>query len=335
MITIVKPGLLDTLQDLGRLGYQKYGVVTSGAMDTWSHRIANLLVNNHENTGTIEITLTGPEIHFEKDCLIALCGGEFSPSIDGFPVPMWRPVLIRKNKTLTIGHAKTGCRAYLAVAGGFHTQTLMNSESTYLRAEIGGFKGRALKKNDNLSFGTASKKIPVFSENNTANGALKDFSYTKWFVPAQLIPTMGTHYNIRVTKGRQYELFDPLFISRFFSEPLTITPESDRMGYRLTHSITSSGVTEELISEAVSFGSIQVPPDGQPILLTADRQTTGGYPKIAQVSSCDFSLIAQAKPNDKLTFTEISMDDSQKLYIEKERALLQLKTSVQLKFERK
>lgn len=334
MIKVLKAGILDTIQDLGRIGYQKYGVVTSGAMDTWSHRIANLLVNNDENEATLEMTLVGPEILFQEDSLIALCGGEFHPTVSGYPIPMWRPVFIRKNSTLTLGHVQNGARAYLAIAGGIDLPLIMKSQSTYTRAAIGGFKGRALRKDDVLSFGVKSTIIQNLLKKILKDKTDKPFLTIKWSVTPNFISKFTDKPKIRVTRGRQYNLFEPLYVDAFFKESFTVSPNSDRMGYRLNNTLPPPMIQEELISEAVSFGSIQVPPDGKPIVLTADRQTTGGYPKIAQISTCDFSLIGQAKPGDKLFFTEISLDQSQKLYIEKEKSLQQLKMSIALKFAR-
>lgn len=330
MLTIIKPGLLDTVQDLGRYGYQKHGVVTSGAMDKWAHRIANLLVGNEEDASTIESTITGPEIQFAENSLIALCGGEFCPTINGIAVPMWRPVLVKKNHILKIGHTKRGCRIYLAVGGGFDVPLLMNSRSTYMRAKIGGFQGRPLKKEDKLLFGNLSAQGQKIQE--TLNRHLHDdFQVAHWSISRTLIPKLAAHQEIRVTTGNQFDLFSKSYITHFFNEPFTVSPQADRMGYRLAGRSPSSQITEELISEAVTFGSIQVPPDGKPIILTADCQTTGGYPKIAQISSCDFSYIAQAKPGDTFSFTKISLKQSQKLFLKKEQQLQQLKTSITLK----
>lgn len=156
MITVIKPGLLTSVQDLGRFGFQKYGVIVSGVMDPLAHRISNLLVGNEENEPTLELTLLGPMIEFKENALISICGGDLSPSVNGKPVRLWRSVFVKKGSLLQFGPCKIGCRAYLAVAGGFNVPTIMNSSSTYLRAEIGGFNGRALKAGDQLKFGSPS-----------------------------------------------------------------------------------------------------------------------------------------------------------------------------------
>lgn len=335
MITILKPGLLDTLQDLGRHGYQKYGVVTSGAMDAWGHRIANLLVGNKESESTVEMTLIGPEIRFAEDSLIALCGGDFQPTIDGTSIPMWRPIFIEKNCILKIGQARKGCRAYLAVGGGFDLPMTMNSQSTYIRAGIGGFKGRALKKNDELAYSRKSKLTKQILKTLTENKTNGSFQAAKWSVSSKLIPQLSSNQEIRITRGNQFDLFNKSYTAHFLNQSFTVSSKSDRMGYRLNSPLPPPLIAEELISEAVAFGSIQVPPDGKPIILAADRQTTGGYPKIAQISACDFSLIAQAKPGDSLSFIEISLAQSQALYLKREQNLQQLKTSISLKFDRR
>lgn len=329
MITIVKQGLSDTIQDLGRFGYQKFGVVTSGAMDAHSHRIANLLVGNAETDSTIETTLVGPHIAFEEEAIIAICGGDLQPTIDGVAVDMWKPVFIQKNDVLTFGGARSGSRAYLAVAGGFRVASMMNSQSTYLKASIGGFKGRTLQKGDTI----------YFNERSTLAEALfKALSQGKrqmsgWRPSSILLPTLTNDYEIRFMKGRQYHLFNEESKHCFVNEKFTVSSQSDRMGYRLKGAALLQLTPSELISEAVSFGSVQVPPDGNPIILAADCQTTGGYPKIGQIAAVDLSLIAQAKPGNQFSFREISLETAQSIVIRREKSLRNLKLGIVLKLK--
>lgn len=333
MMIINKTGLLDTIQDLGRYGYQKYGVVASGAMDAWAHRIANIIVGNVESEATLEMTLVGPHILFEQDTLIAVCGGNLQPTIDEEPIPMWKPVYIRKNTLLKFGRALAGCRTYLAVADGFDLPSIMNSKSTYLKAEIGGYNGRPLHKNDELLLNKQSAFTECFSNKLEPIDKYTKFQTPRWYVSPELIPTLSTTYEVRFTRGRQFDLFNKLSKSTFIDTPFTVSSQSDRMGYRLNGPTLALSTPEELISEAVSFGSVQVPPDGNPIILTADRQTTGGYPKIAEIATVDHSLIAQAKPGDQLIFKEITIEQSQNLYIEQEKMLNELKVGVSFKYK--
>ncbi|GKV54948.1 KipI antagonist [Sporosarcina sp. NCCP-2222] len=330
MITVRKAGLSDTIQDLGRFGYQKYGVVTSGAMDAFAHRVANLLVGNEETEGTLEMTLVGPCLYFEEHAVIALCGGDMSASIDGKPIPMWKPVFIQKGTELKMGPAIAGCRVYLAVAGGFEVPNVMGSYATYLKAGIGGCEGRVLKKGDRLPIKARKGQAEqIFSRLVCDKYCIQS---TDWTITSNVRPALADQYEIRVIKGRQYSLFSEESRRLFETEGFAVSSQSDRMGYRLAGPSLHLEEEQELISEAVSFGSIQVPADGNPIILMADRQTTGGYPKIGQVASVDLSLVAQARPGNYLTFREISLDKAQELYLRREKNIQELKTGIALKF---
>ncbi|WP_085524291.1 biotin-dependent carboxyltransferase family protein [Tuberibacillus sp. Marseille-P3662] len=331
MININKPGLLTSIQDLGRHGLQKYGVIMSGVMDQMSHRIANLLVGNEENEATIEMTLLGPTLQFEMDSLIAICGGDLSPTIDGEPVRLWRSIFIKKGSELRLGRCQSGCRAYLAVAGGYKISSVMGSQSTYLRAEIGGLKGRALQTGDQIHFGKPSNLSTQIMDDLKTHLGNQRFIETDWSVTSELIPIDKTPHPIRVMKGRQYHLFTRESQENLFSESFEITPQSDRMGYRLKGSKLHLESKGDMISEAVSFGTIQVPAEGQPIVLLADRQTTGGYPKIGQVATVDLPYMAQLKPGDKVSFMEISLEAAQRLYLEQERKIQQLAQGITIK----
>jgi antagonist of KipI len=323
MLKIIKSGLQTTVQDLGRYGFQKYGVIASGAMDPYAHRLANLLVGNDENSATLEIALVGPVIRFETDMFIALCGGDLSPTIDGKEVDLWRPLAVKKGSQLAFGAPKTGCRCYLAVSGGISVPEVMNSRSTYLRAEIGGFHGRALKAGDLVEIDPVSlERLAVFRK-----AVAKE---SDWHVPSPRYPAEPV---VRMMKGRQFELFDEESKQRIFTEFFSVSSNSDRMGYRLEGALLSLEEPAELISEAVAFGSIQVPADGNPIVLLADRQTTGGYPKIGQVASVDLPLLSQLKPGERLKFQEITLEEAQRLWILQEQKIRQLKISIQLKWE--
>ncbi|MGJ7919193.1 biotin-dependent carboxyltransferase family protein [Neobacillus sp. LXY-4] len=328
MITIHKPGLLSSIQDQGRYGFQKFGVVVSGAMDPLAHRIANLLIGNDENAPALEITMIGSQIEFHQDSLISVCGGDLSPEMNGTPIKCWRPILVKKGSFLEFSSCKTGSRAYLAVAGGFKVKRVMNSTSTYFRGKIGGFNGRALKKGDQIAFDQPNElSSRIFS---SLKNKLTDYPFitAKWMIESELIPNYTSNPLIRVMKGRQFHWFEKDSQAKLYSKPFVVTPQSDRMGYRLKGSSLALEVDEEMLSEAVSFGTIQVPADGNPIILLADRQTTGGYPKIAQVALVDLPIIAQAKPGDSLRFVHITHSEAQLLYIKREQKIQQLKLGI-------
>lgn len=329
-IKVLRPGLLTTLQDLGRYGFQRYGVIVSGAMDQFSLRIANLLLGNKENSACLEITMMGPSLLIQKDTLISICGGNLSPKIDGYPVPQWRPVYVKEGSIVEFGACISGCRAYLAVAGGFDIQEVMGSKSTYLRAEIGGFQGRSLKENDILGFNKCSDEgINIIKKLSSMNQS-SYFAAPNWFVSTEILPKYNSNPIIRIIHGGEFEKFSAESRELFFTSEFQITPQSDRMGYRLKGPTLELSQPLEMISEAVSFGTIQVPPDGNPIVLLADRQTTGGYPKIAQIASVDLPLVAQIKPGEKIRFKEISIEEAQMLYIQRELDIKKLKLGLAL-----
>ncbi|WP_449619908.1 5-oxoprolinase subunit C family protein [Robertmurraya sp. Marseille-Q9965] len=322
MIKIIKPGLFSTIQDLGRYGYQKYGVVVSGAMDSLSFRIANLLVGNEENTPALEITIVGPSIQFQKDSLIAICGGDLSPSMDGETISMGRPIFVKKDSTLKFGMRKKGARAYLAVAGGIVVPFVLGSASTYVRGQLGGLMGRALQSGDHLTIGSLnelSKRILDYLQTNRQKN---------WFVPYY----HPIHPKIRLLQGHEFDLFIDSSKSLLNNEPFTITTESDRMGYRLSGPKLMQTEQREMLSAAVTIGTVQVTPDGSPIILLADRQTTGGYPKIAQVISVDLPLLAQMKPLDHIRFQMITLEEAQRLFRKKEYFISTIKQAIKLKY---
>ncbi|WP_285842880.1 biotin-dependent carboxyltransferase family protein [Metabacillus litoralis] len=332
-ITTLRSGLLTTIQDLGRYGYQKYGVIVSGAMDSYSLRIANLLVGNSEGEAALEITLMGPTLLFEKDMLIAITGGDLSPTIEGASVPLWRPVFVKKGSKLQFGLQKSGCRAYLAVAGGFAVNEIMKSKSTYLRAEIGGYQGRAIQEGDILEVNSMSEGAFSQIEKLKNKQNKRPFQPANWSVRWNEFLPLIKNPNIRVLQGAQYEKFTSHSKEQFFTQSFRVSPQSDRMGYRLSGPAIELEEKLEMLSEAVAHGTIQIPPDGNPIILLADRQTTGGYPKIGQVATVDLPVIAQVMPGQSISFTEITLEDAERLYLEKEKNLRQLAVSITYKLK--
>jgi antagonist of KipI len=312
-IEIVKPGLLTTIQDLGRSGYQKYGVIAGGAMDTFAHRVANLLVGNEETEATLEMTVIGPTLYFEEAALIAICGATFTPTIGDTELPLWRPIWVNAKQTIRLGAARSGVRGYLAVAGGFKIPKVMNSYSTYLRAQIGGFEGRALRESDKLFL----KDMNVMNQRlikqlQSLDRKVETHATVSWQVSRALIPKYTSSPVLRVLPGRQYDWFTEESKADLFTGSFIVQPQADRMGYRLKGKSLQLAESAELLSEPVAFGTIQVPADENPIVLMADRQTTGGYPKIAEVISVDLPLLAQTQIGSQIRFERIDMREAQR-----------------------
>ncbi|MDQ0201898.1 5-oxoprolinase subunit C family protein [Neobacillus ginsengisoli] len=328
-VEVLQSGLSTTVQDLGRFSYQQHGVIVGGAMDTLALKLANRLVGNPENKAALEITLLGPRLKFHEDKLIAICGGDFSPLIDGKPVPSWRPIWVREESVLEFGHAKKGCRAFVSFAGGMDVPKVLGSRSTYLRAEIGGYNGRPLKKGDHLQT-KQPKAISLELIGLLANKSdSAPFVAADWYIGENILPSYENS-TVRVIRGPQFKNFTPESRRAFFEQEFQITPQSDRMGYRLSGSKVELKQSLELLSEAVTAGTIQVPSDGQPIILMADRQTTGGYPKIGFVASVDLPILAQRKPGEKIRFKEITLMDAQQAMMRVERMIKTVSHGIEL-----
>jgi antagonist of KipI len=330
-LRIIRPGLLTTVQDLGRPGYQHLGVVLSGAMDTVALRVANLLVGNAENAAGLEITLLGSAIHFKADHLIALTGADLSPTLDGQPVPMHRPVAVQAGTLLAFGAARAGCRAYLAVAGGLGVPLVLGSRATYLRAALGGWHGRALRAGDELPVGEVSPANQQLRQLVAPAILAAPWAAARWTPGPALCPKPRSQPLIRAVRGPEYGQFAEASQRAFWHEPFVITPAADRMGYRLQGPELKRKIPTELLSSAVTFGTVQVPPGGQPIVLLADAQTTGGYPRLAQVITADFAALAQARPGQQLRFQEVSLTEAQALYLAQERRLQGLRQAIEWK----
>lgn len=326
-IKVLSPGLLTSIQDLGRYGYQKYGVIVSGGMDTYALRLANLLVGNEEGEATLEMTLMGPSLLLEADLLLAITGGDLSPTINGESVPQGRPVLVRKGSVLKFGALKSGCRSYLAVRGGYDIPEIMGSKSTYLRAKIGGYQGRALLQGDILPV-RCSSPLPLAESLEKTMGS-RSFAFPSWYVGKSYVSETSQEYKVRVIPNSQFPLFSPDSRKQLFQQPFQVTTQSDRMGYRLSGASLQLTEPLEMVSEAVALGTIQVPPDGNPIILLADRQTVGGYPKIAQVAGADISTVAQIKPGSRIRFVEISLAEAERLYAAREADIQRITITVQ------
>lgn len=305
---IINPGLMTTIQDLGRFGFQQYGIPVSGAMDKYSLELANILVGNNRDAAGLEITLTGPTIEFGSSMAIAITGADISPMLNGNSVDMYKTVFVHPGDVLSFGGIKSGSRAYLAMEGGIDVPSVMGSKSTYLKAGIGGLGGKKLLAGDTLKAVSVTREVPI--------GIRK--------IPDNLIPRYHSEISVRVILGPEDTRFTSKGVSAFLENEYTVTNQSDRMGLRLQGPKIEHINGPDILSSGISLGTIQVAGDGQPIVLMADRQTTGGYTRIASVISVDITYLAQAKPGERIRFQSISIETAQQLLREREADIVHL-----------
>ncbi len=331
-LKILDQGLLTTVQDLGRNKFQQFGVSGSGVMDEMAARIANVLIGNAENDALLEITIIGPTIQFEHSCVIAICGADLSATIDHQPFPLWRPVYVKEGAILRFRRPIQGCRVYLAVAGGIDVPIVMNSRSTYLRGGFGGYNGRPLQRGDVIkcspNFSSMTNKLLSYFKRSINASS---YMTVNWTIPFFFSSYVNNHHEINYIKGPQFAQFTKEAVAKFESASYKVSPNADRMGYRMQGPALQLATPQELLSEAVPKGTIQVPEDGQPIVLMSDRQTIGGYPKIGYVATISMPSLAQVMPGGKLTFKRISIEKAQNDLIKREREFSLLKTSLSLK----
>ncbi len=302
-LTVISPGPLSTIQDEGRFGYMSTGFSPGGAMDAYSMKIANILVGNAPGDGVIEMTLMGLSARFECDSVIAITGADMEPTLNDTEIPMYKGISVKKGDILTLKMAKSGMRAYLAVAGGFDLECAMGSMSTNLKCALGGFEGRKLKAGDCLPLRTS---VDIFHI-----GPRKCAPENKY----------ENHITVRVVLGPQDDYFTKKGIETFLSSTYTVSDKSDRMGVRLEGEKIENINGVDIISDGIATGSVQIPASGTPIIMMADRQTTGGYAKIATVISADLKKIAQAKPGSCISFEAITAKEAVKLKRKEERKL--------------
>jgi antagonist of KipI len=302
-LLIVRPGLLTTVQDLGRFGSQDVGVSVSGSMDWFSHRLANCLVGNDETAATLEVTLIGPEIAFEADATIAITGAHFEITCGGQPIPTGSSVRVAGGQAIRFGRLLRGARAYIAVAGGIQTPVVLGSRATHLVTGLGGVEGRAVAPGDRLPIGSMAVEWPV----RTASG----------------LPLPNNRFaRLRVMRGPQDDWFAEAAFKTLFNAEFLVSSRSNRMGFRLEGPGLARSRAGEPISEPVAMGAIQVPGSGEPIMLMADRQTAGGYPKIGHVITADLPLAGQLAPGDRVGFVECNRKDAMAALLNLERQLL-------------
>ncbi|MFW5725960.1 MAG: biotin-dependent carboxyltransferase family protein [Bacteroidota bacterium] len=303
-IQILRPGMLTTVQDLGRTGYQQYGMPVSGPMDEWSFRLANLLVGNPPGAACLEITIAGPSILLQAEGWIAICGADIQPRLNGETLENHRAYRVKTGDTLSTGFAAMGCRSYIAFSGGIDVPMVMGSRATYLTGKTGGYEGRALKEGDVIPLGEEEKK--PFS--GTLPPEVKNIPFAPG--PVRLLP------------GPETDSLDLEALKNLLNSTFTISPNSNRMGYRLEGAaVKPKPEKSNIVSAPVTMGTIQAPAGGQPLILMADRQTTGGYPRIALVATIDLPRVGQLKPGDTITFEEIGLEIAQRLLKERMRLL--------------
>ena len=302
-LVVESPGLLTAVQDLGRMGFGPLGVSPSGAADPVALRLGNLLVGNEVGAAALEMTLMGGSFVFPEGAVIALAGADFGAALDGRALEMWTPHAVQPGAKLTLGPTRNFARCYLAIAGGIQVTPFLGSASTHLLSGLGGHEGRALRKGDVLRLGTPEKGIRQRKISQTVLLSLK---------PRKVL---------RVTEGPQNDQFSVDTRQTFFRETFRVSEESDRMGLRLEGPTLAARTRGEMITEGVPLGAIQVTPSGQPIVLFVEQQTTGGYPKIANVIGVDLHRLGQLRPRVEIRFERTSLAVARSLWMEQERLL--------------
>jgi len=310
---VLSPGIMSTVQDLGRFGCARYGVAASGALDGFALRVGNLLVGNPENAAVVETALMGLRIKAVRDAVVAVTGGDLQARKDSEPLAVWRSHLVREGESISFSGPASGFRSYLAVAGGIHAATVMGSRSTNLASGFGGFQGRPLRKGDILAV------EPVKDAMRFAGRA---------FTP-EWIPDYSTPWRLRIVWGPQDDQFSEEGRQTFVTAAFSVSPDSDRTGIRLRGPLVARkpGLEESIISEGILSGAIQVPGDGQPIIILGET-ASGGYRKIATVISADLPLLGQITPGDEVSFEAVSMDAAVQALLEMEDKIETFKRSL-------
>jgi antagonist of KipI len=298
MMEVIKAGVLDSFQDGGRHGFAHLGIGAGGCMDPVAGRVANLLVGNSETFALMEMHFPAPVLQFTGGAVIAFSGADFGAMANGVELPINRRVTLPAGTRLHFTRKIRGQRCYLAVEGGWQLESVLGSFSTHLKAKFGGWKGRALQKGD---------LIPTEKANSSP---VKQPEIAKWFVYPNSFYTPSP---LRVMPGPEWEWLDYEAQKKMLNEPFAITRQSDRMGYHLKGIVLESTLRDELLSSGVLPGTIQLLPGGNPLLLMADCQTTGGYPRILQVAAVDLPKLAQMGPGESIIFTLIKTDEATQL----------------------
>ena len=291
-LVVIDPGPLTTVQDLGRPGYQRLGIPTSGPLDRAALVLANRLVGNPDAAAGLELTLRGPRLEVRRECVVAVTGADMGFLVNGQAAPAWTAVRLRPGDVVAFRMVTAGCRAYLAVTGGLDVPPALGSRATYPRGRLGGLEGRPLQKGDGLPIGPPAGGLDRV-EGRTVRPARR--------------PAYPAEIDCRVILGPQDDRFTPEGIAAFLDGPYEVTPQADRMGYRLKGPLITHARGHDIISDGIPLGGIQVPGEGQPIVLLVDRQMTGGYTKIATVISVDIGRIGQTKPGHRVRFRRVTL----------------------------
>jgi antagonist of KipI len=314
-LTVRHAGFITLVQDLGRIGSRRFGVSLGGALDPHALRIANLLVENDESAAGLEITLGGFRGTFDDRRLVAWCGGGFDVRVGSVSLPAGHVAAINPGEELVVNPPRVGCRAWLAISGGIDLPKVLESRSTDLRSEFGGLDGRALRAGDGIPLGSQTKGAEEIS------ALLRKEIVSNWSAPAPWTSTALPSPTLRFIRGGDWESFEPSAHELFVSQPFAVSPDSNRMGARLEGPLLLRKDYADKISEAVTPGTVQVPPSAKPILLLGDCQTIGGYPKIAHVVTVDLAAAAQLHGGTQVRFREVGLPEAHRLLLERERDL--------------
>ncbi len=315
VIAVQAPGLLTTVQDLGREGFGPLGVSPSGAADAVALRIGNRLVGNAGDAAGLEMTLHGGTFSFPMGAVLALTGSDFAATLDGVPVEPWTSLLVNLGQTLRVGPALfSGARCYLCVRGGISVEPFLRGASTHLLSGLGGHEGRALRKGDVLTIGLGKEGLSPWLPVRVPR-------HRKRTVAAKALERLAPRKVLRVTPGPQSDWFPKAAQKEFYASTYRVTEEANRMGLRLEGTALLEGAYGEMISEGVSLGAVQIAAGGLPIILFVEQQTTGGYPKIANVISADFHSLGQLRPRDEIRFERVDWKKARALLMEQEKLL--------------
>jgi len=317
-IEVLAPGLLTTVQDLGREGFGALGVSPSGAADPVALRIGNRLVRNAEGAAGLEMTLLGGTFMFQDGEVAALTGSDFGAALDGVAIPTWTSFDVKPGQTLRLGPTRSGARCYLCIHGGIDVKPFLGSASTHLLSGLGGHEGRALRKGDVLKIGGGTG---ILARSFSLSSACDSNRSRCQKVAAQELKRLAPRKVLRVTPGPQSDWFPKVAQNVFYSGTYRVSEESNRMGLRLEGATLSEGAHGEMISEGVSLGAVQIAAGGLPIILFVEQQTTGGYAKIANVISVDLSSLGQLRPRDEIRFELVSFEAARKLLSKQEELL--------------
>jgi antagonist of KipI len=321
MIGILKSGILDTFQDVGRFGFAKWGVNNNGAMDTFASRVANALVGNALEATVLEIHFPGPEVIFLSDSLICLTGADFAPSINGTLVPVWKSIQVPAGAVLTFEKKVKGMRSYLSIHGGFDLSAWLSSSSTNLKSKTGGLHGRALKQGDEI----ASNEPKLILKNNSG------VTVFPWSVNHSFV---YSDERVKIVRGNEWDWLDETSARQLLSGEITVESSSDRMASFLRHDPIKFVRNDQLLSSAVTFGTIQALPSGKLCVLMADHQTTGGYPRIAHIASAHLPKFSQLRPGEMFTISQTTVEEAEKMLLSLQSSLQSLQKNLHEKLLR-